>query len=240
MSAKILDWYKAAQILGIPEHQWCNGWPDIFNACDLGILQEPENSVSQKAIQKAIEADLLEGEINRRSPNCRDIGRRLSTVNKGAGEIITDRMVTAAIMYPDQNGDDIIETVHRASSFIGWLIKNNLKPSMYVKAWESASDSSPQDKTKVLISKSRDKTESLMLIYDYLDWNGIKPGDTVTISAKQAWGEIFAGKYQSDLIKKRTGERKTARITMNGGEELDYQMFSKKYNSRLNTLDKIG
>ena len=90
-----------------------------------------------------------------------------------------------------------------------------------------------QNKTKILKPKARDKTESLLLIYSYFEWKGLNPGDTVDIPAKKAWGEIHAGKFETDLIKTRTGDRKNARIIMNGGEEMDFQEFAKKYNSRL-------
>lgn len=91
---------------------------------------------------------------------------------------------------------------------------------------------------KTLLPLERETTESLLLIYHYLEEKDIKPGDIVTISAKTAWGEIHAGKFQTDLIKGRPGSRTTAQIIMNGGEELDYKTFAKKYNSRLKAPDK--
>ncbi len=123
---------------------------------------------------------------------------------------------------------------------LGWDLPQEFKQLQGGDSAPNKTTSNTRTQNKILLPKARDKTESLLLIYGYFEWKGLKPGDTANISAKQAWGEIHAGNYQTDLIKERTGERKTAKIIMNGGEELDYQTFAKKYNSRLNAPDKIG
>lgn len=133
------------------------------------------------------------------------------------------------------------ETRFKKSDFLalagrlGWVLPEEFKrfqggdtaPS------KTTNTTQTQNKTKILKPKERDKTESLLLIYSYFEWKGLNPGDTVDIPAKQAWGEIHAGTYQTDLIKTRTGDRATAQIIMNGGEEMDSGTFVKKYNSRL-------
>jgi hypothetical protein len=140
------------------------------------------------------------------------------------------------------------ETRFKKSDFLalagrlGWALPEEFKRLQGADSVPSKATSrtSTQNKTKILIPKTRDKSESLLLIYSYFEWKGLNPGDTVNISAKQAWGEIHAGNFETDLIKSRSGDRKTAQIIMNGGEEMDEQTFVKKYNSRLKTPDKIG
>ncbi|WP_020484507.1 hypothetical protein [Methylomonas sp. MK1] len=86
---------------------------------------------------------------------------------------------------------------------------------------------------QILKPLQRSTNESLVLIYKFLEKHGIKSGDTVNITAKEAWGLIFSAKFNSDLIAKMSGNRGTAKITMNDGEEVDESTFVKKYNSRL-------
>lgn len=59
-------------------------------------------------------------------------------------------------------------------------------------------------------------------------------GDTKssTISAKQAWGLIIAKKYKNDLIKDIKGIRDIAEIELNGGDHVDYDLFSRTFNRR--------
>jgi hypothetical protein len=102
---------------------------------------------------------------------------------------------------------------------------------------QSPATTRPQQKpSKILKPLERETTESLLLIYGYLAYKGILPGDKVTIQPRAAWGEIVSGKFNSDLIKEISGERKAAKITMNNGEELTETEFIKKINRRLEKL----
>ncbi len=90
-----------------------------------------------------------------------------------------------------------------------------------------------QKKQKKLIDKERNTTELLDLIYQMFDAFNMKTGDKISkLTAKAAWGQIIAKKYENDLIKQVTGTRKTASIELNGGDIVDSTTFSRTYNRR--------
>lgn len=127
------------------------------------------------------------------------------------------------------------------ANFLAWLESNkHPKPTgCLLERWWLDSSIAQQiregknETGKKLKRIARARTESLELIYAYLKSKGLKTGDTVEISANAAWGEIVAKKFTTDLIKSITGERDQAKITFNGGEEIDKTDFVRKYNQRL-------
>jgi hypothetical protein len=125
MTVNSLSWFRAAQLLGIPEAERSKGWHDCFSAHELALMQAPEDKEEQKVMRGAIETSLKSS--TSRNPEDRDIDRE---------PYIYNETVMAAKLYPDLNSPQI--KLYSANTISDWLKNNNESPSPFLVSWFKA------------------------------------------------------------------------------------------------------
>jgi len=202
----------------------------------------------QELIGDAVRSGDLKAEIAIRNPNALsgfDVIEYSPTV---LNEIRDGRLGRAYVQY----------TISR-DNFKSWLESNNKYPldnGCLLNAWflgikqenktiEQPSTANIEDNTKgnnervltplnnkprkKLTPKGRDRNEALLLIYELLEHMGINYLDE--LPTIKAWNIIANGDFKSDLIK-TLPKNSHGDIVLNGGEILDKNKFSTKYNRR--------
>lgn len=122
MAGNILNWFKAAQILNIPEKEKGSGWHDNFSAHELALMQAPDDKNEQDAIRTLIELSLTPTAT--RNPESRDVGRISG---------LSQNNVAAATLYPDSSGLKI--NLYDAKPFDELLSSNERAPSTHIVSW---------------------------------------------------------------------------------------------------------
>ncbi|WP_150051138.1 hypothetical protein [Methylomonas rhizoryzae] len=230
MKGSSFEWFRASQLLGIPENENAGNWPKRFNASDLAKLQESEDEKEFEAFRQWIntpQTNKPQGEKVTRRISERDIGARLQVVLRPqyegiapfVGEGITDHWKTVTpefveranrCLYPNSpmNADRVVDTLYTAMDLIVMLQLTNKEPSQFVKAWFDSMGVALHEHSKPwLLPDDRDKppaTENWQIAARYF-YRQFKTANSESL--KKDIVPLVRDKLQERQLYKRGGQK---------------------------------